>query len=85
MTDDKFLISSHMTGKYYLVDSGYPNTTGYLAPYKDKSVRYHMPTFRDDDQPTGVHEIFNYRHSSLRTTIERAFGILKNSWKILRG
>ncbi|KAL9676777.1 hypothetical protein QQ045_004997 [Rhodiola kirilowii] len=68
--------------KYYLVDSGYPNTTGYLAPYKDKRVRYHMSTFRDGDQPTGVHEKFNYRYSSLRTTIERAFGILKNSWKI---
>ncbi|KAL9682277.1 hypothetical protein QQ045_014072 [Rhodiola kirilowii] len=43
-----------------------------------------MPTFRDGDQPTGVYEKFNYRHSSLRTTIERAFGILKNSWKILK-
>ncbi|KAL9690219.1 hypothetical protein QQ045_010616 [Rhodiola kirilowii] len=43
-----------------------------------------MPTFRDGDQPTGVYEKFNYRHSSLRTTIERAFGILKNLWKILK-
>ncbi|KAL9662872.1 hypothetical protein QQ045_027707 [Rhodiola kirilowii] len=43
-----------------------------------------MPTFRDGDQPTGVYEKFNYRHSSLRTTIERAFGIFKNSWKILK-
>ncbi|KAL9662351.1 hypothetical protein QQ045_027184 [Rhodiola kirilowii] len=71
-------------GKYYLVGSGYPNTIGYLAPYKDKRVRYHMPTFRNGDQPTGVYEKFNYRHSSLRTTIERAFGILKKSWKILK-
>ncbi|KAL9678977.1 hypothetical protein QQ045_016829 [Rhodiola kirilowii] len=43
-----------------------------------------MPTFRNCDQPTGVYEKFNYRHSSLRTTIERAFGILKKSWKILK-
>ncbi|KAL9662197.1 hypothetical protein QQ045_027029 [Rhodiola kirilowii] len=70
--------------KYYLVDSEYPNTTGYLTLYKDQRVRYHMPTFRDGDQPTGVYEKFNYRHSSLRTTIERAFGIFKNSWNILK-
>ncbi|KAL9659307.1 hypothetical protein QQ045_024112 [Rhodiola kirilowii] len=70
--------------KYYLVGSGFPNTTGYLISYKDKRVRYHMPTFRDGDQPTEVYEKFNYRHSSLRTTIEIAFDILKNSWKILK-
>uniref|UniRef100_J3MEF8 DDE Tnp4 domain-containing protein n=1 Tax=Oryza brachyantha TaxID=4533 RepID=J3MEF8_ORYBR len=28
-------------------------------------------------------ELFNLRHSSLRVTIERAFGALKNSFKIL--
>ncbi|KAL9667711.1 hypothetical protein QQ045_002075 [Rhodiola kirilowii] len=40
--------------------------------------------FRNGDQPTGVYEKFNYRHSSLRSTIERAFDILKKSWKILK-
>jgi hypothetical protein len=28
-------------GKYYLVDSGYPNRPGYLIPYK--STKYHVP------------------------------------------
>ncbi|KAL9667847.1 hypothetical protein QQ045_002216 [Rhodiola kirilowii] len=42
-----------------------------------------MPDFRTQP-PSGIYENFNYRHSSLRTTIERAFGILKNTWKILR-
>jgi hypothetical protein len=28
-------------GKSYLVDSGYPNCPGYLAPYK--SIKYHVP------------------------------------------
>jgi hypothetical protein len=29
--------------KYYLVDSGYPNRIGYLAPYKGST--YHIPNF----------------------------------------
>jgi hypothetical protein len=33
-----------LTGKYYLVDSGYPNRTGYLAPFKEQ--RYHVPDFQ---------------------------------------
>src|SRR6266498_3997646 len=31
-------------GKYYLVDSGYPNRVGYLAPYRNQ--RYHVPEFQ---------------------------------------
>ena len=29
-------------------------------------------------------ELFNYKHSSLRSVIERTFGVWKNIWKILR-
>ncbi|XP_021978756.1 uncharacterized protein LOC110874326 [Helianthus annuus] len=37
----------HPTGdKYYVVDVGYPNTRGYLAPYKGTNIRYHIPDFR---------------------------------------
>ncbi|GJR17565.1 L10-interacting MYB domain-containing protein-like protein [Tanacetum coccineum] len=32
--------------KYYVVDAGYPNTKGYLAPYKGNDIRYHIPDFR---------------------------------------
>ncbi|CAM8942262.1 unnamed protein product [Rhodiola kirilowii] len=78
------LFSTPPEGKYYLVDSGYPNTLGYLAPYKDKFARYRMPNFRHGQAPSGIYENFNYRHSFSRTTIERAFGILKTTWKILR-
>ncbi|KAH1083561.1 hypothetical protein J1N35_023322 [Gossypium stocksii] len=31
-------------GKYYLVDSGYPQMKGYLGPYRGQ--RYHLPDFR---------------------------------------
>jgi len=69
------------TGKYYLVDSGYPNRKGYLAPYKGQ--RYHIPEFQSGSQPIGLKEIFNHAHSSLRNVIERAFGVLKMKWRIL--
>ncbi|CAH9091535.1 unnamed protein product [Cuscuta europaea] len=69
-------------GKYYLVDSGYPNTLGYLAPFDDAGMRKRVLEFRDGGKPRGVMEHFNYRHSSLRTTIERAFSHVKKRWKI---
>ena len=57
------MIEVDIADKYYLVDVGYPNLKGYLAPYK--SERYHLPIFRTSGQPTGSRETFNYMHSSL--------------------
>ncbi|XP_059626895.1 uncharacterized protein LOC132269660 [Cornus florida] len=68
-------------GKYYLVDGGYSNMKGYLAPYKRE--RYHLPEFRRGSQPRGPHEFFNHAHSSLRTIIERTFGVWKAKWRII--
>lgn len=42
-----------------------------------------MKDFSEDHPPTNSKELFNLRHSSLRTTIERAFGILKQRFRIL--
>jgi hypothetical protein len=71
------LFINFFIGKYYLVDSGYPNRTGYLAPYKGST--YHLPEFhlRRHRAPQGKYEMFNYLHSSLRNVIERAFGVRK--------
>jgi hypothetical protein len=69
-------------GKYYLVDSGYPNRLGYLAPYK--GTKYHLQEFRDGPEPEGKEELFNYTHSSLRNVVERSFGVLKMKWRILQ-
>jgi hypothetical protein len=67
-------------GKYYLGDAGYGNRNGILSPYR--GVRYHLKEF-SDHPPENEKELFNLRHSSLRTTIERGFGILKRRFRVL--
>jgi hypothetical protein len=69
-----------MIGKYYLVDAGYGAKTGFLPPFR--GVRYHLNEW-GNNPIQDAQELFNLRHSSLRTTIERAFGSLKNRFKIL--
>ena len=65
---------------YYLGDAGYGNKNGILSPYR--SVRYHLKEF--SDRPLeNEQELFNLQHSSLRTTIERGFGVLKKRFRVL--
>ncbi|XP_038895742.1 protein ALP1-like [Benincasa hispida] len=72
------------TGYYYLCDAGYPNAEGFLAPYRGE--RYHLSDWRGvGNAPTTAREFFNMKHSSARNVIERAFGLLKGRWAILRG
>ena len=87
MNNNSLLI--FLTDKYYVVDAGYPNTRGYLAPYKGSNIRYHIPDFRRGETaahraPRGAKETFNYQHSSLRNVIERTFGVWKARWAILK-
>ncbi|XP_052886996.1 uncharacterized protein LOC128295457 [Gossypium arboreum] len=67
-------------GKYYLVDAGYGIRNGYITPYR--GVRYHLKVFSAQG-PENKKELFNLRHSSLRITIERVFGILKKRFRVL--
>ncbi|XP_010244138.1 PREDICTED: uncharacterized protein LOC104588037 [Nelumbo nucifera] len=70
-------------GKYYVVDSGYTNMSGFLYPYK--SERYHLRDFQGrGGRPRNGEEYFNYVHSSLRNVIERCFGVLKACFPILK-
>ena len=46
-------------------------------------VRYHLSKFGSRNYPTNARKLFNLRHSSLRVTVERAFGALKNIFRIL--
>ncbi|KAI0491922.1 hypothetical protein KFK09_026184 [Dendrobium nobile] len=82
VTNPKFNFPKPPTGKYYLVDAAYPLKKGYLKPYPD--TRYHLADFARGSQPIrGYREVFNKRHSSLRSIIERTFGVWKKKWRIL--
>ncbi|KAL6906159.1 hypothetical protein ACP4OV_003760 [Aristida adscensionis] len=67
-------------GKYYLVDSGYGAKPGFMPPFR--GVRYHLNEW-GNNPPEDSRELFNLRHSSLRVSVERAFGSLKRRFKIL--
>ncbi|MED6181707.1 hypothetical protein PIB30_118851 [Stylosanthes scabra] len=70
-------------GNYYLVDAGYTNGPGFLAPYR--STRYHVREWAHGSRaPCNHQEYFNKKHSSARNVIERCFGLLKKKWAILR-
>lgn len=69
-----------MLGKFYLVDAGYGAKPGFLPPFH--GVRYHLNEW-GTNPVQNEKELFNLRHSSLRVTVERAFGSLKRRWKIL--
>ncbi|KAK4388325.1 hypothetical protein Sango_2439100 [Sesamum angolense] len=56
-------------GSYYLVDAGYTNGDGFLAPFRGQ--RYHLNDWSERHQPTTAEEFFNMRHASARSIIER--------------
>ena len=64
-----------------MVDAGYTNCEGFLAPYRGH--RYHLKEW-GERQPISAEEYFNMKHSKARNVIERCFGLLKGRWGILR-
>jgi hypothetical protein len=68
-----------VSSKFYLVDAGYATRLGFHPPYR--ATRYN-PREYDTRNPQNQRELFNLRHSALRVTVERAFGALKNQFKI---
>ncbi|XP_057797373.1 uncharacterized protein LOC131013316 [Salvia miltiorrhiza] len=70
-------------GFYYLCDNGYANRERFLTPFK--GVRYHLKEWGPTNaRPQNKEELFNLKHSKARNIIERALGILKMRWGILR-
>ncbi|TYJ98396.1 putative nuclease HARBI1 [Cucumis melo var. makuwa] len=71
-------------GYYYLCDADYLNAEGFLVSYRGQ--RYHLQEWRGAGNALEtLKEFFNMKHSSARNVIERAFGLLKGHWAILRG
>ncbi|CAL5372826.1 unnamed protein product [Camellia sinensis] len=60
---------------------GYKNQKGFLAPFK--GCRYHQEQFRVTGRTRNANEVFNTVHSSLRSAIERTFGVWKARWGFL--
>ena len=78
-----FFLWIYFIGKYYLVDKGYLNTEGFIAPYQ--GVRYQHYEFRGANQlPRNAKELFNHRHCFLRNAILRSFNVLKTRFPILK-
>lgn len=72
-----------IVGKYYVADSRYRNTPGYLVPYKRE--QYHLSQYTGHWRwPIGKKELFNYYHSSLQNVIKCCFGIFKAKLHILK-
>ncbi|XP_020973031.1 protein ALP1-like [Arachis ipaensis] len=70
-------------GNYYLVDAGYTNSPGFLAPYR--GTRYHVREWAQGARTLhNYQEYFNRVHSFARNIIERCLGLLKKRWSILR-
>nr|KAJ0216805.1 hypothetical protein LSAT_V11C300117690 [Lactuca sativa] len=76
--EDKLVITK---GQYYLIDAGLPHTTTLMTPYH--GVRYHLKEY-SAQAPENAKELFNLCHASLRNAIERAFGVLKRRFPIIR-
>ena len=53
-----------------------------MAPYRN--VHYWLSDFHSSCKAVGKEEIFNQCHAKLRNVIERAFGIVKTHFPILK-
>ena len=57
--------------------------TPFLAPYQ--GVRYHLKEFgAGHKNPQNLKELFNHHHALLRNHVERALGVLKKRFPILK-
>ncbi|KAL8330659.1 hypothetical protein RB593_001585 [Gaeumannomyces tritici] len=69
--------------RYYLGDSGFAQGQGVIVPYP--GLLYHLPERRAANRvPETKKELYNLHHASHRSMVERAFGILKRQWRLIR-
>jgi len=78
----KIVICFFYIGKDYLGDVNYGIWKGIIFSFR--GVRYHLNEFTEHS-PENKNELFNLRHSSLRTVIEWRFDILKSCFRSVDG
>lgn len=72
-----------IAGKYYLVDTGYVNMDGFIAPFP--GIRCHLHEYRGANLlPRSAKELYNHRHASLRNAIQKSIEVLKTRFPILK-
>ena len=62
----------------------YGISSQFLTPYRD--IRYHLKEMSQmaDARSINYKELWNLRHSSLCNIIERAFGVIKQQFQVLK-
>lgn len=68
-------------GKYFLVDFKYENIPGFIAPYV--GAPYGLLEHENGFKPQDAKELFNHRHSLLRSITDRTLVALKERFPIL--
>ncbi|KAF6166908.1 hypothetical protein GIB67_020137 [Kingdonia uniflora] len=79
---NKFPLSPPTQDMFHSCDAAYMHTKYFMCPFK--GVRYWLYDFRRGGQPTTKEEYFNCCHAKLRNVIERAFGVPKARFPILK-
>ncbi|XLR03599.1 hypothetical protein S83_069797, partial [Arachis hypogaea] len=75
-----YLVDGKDPHRIPIVDAGYTNCKGFLAPY-----RYYVQEWAHGRNASrNFREYFNKKHSSARNIIERCFGLLRKRWTILK-
>ncbi|XP_020242787.1 protein ALP1-like [Asparagus officinalis] len=66
------------------VPEGYANTSKFITPYRGS--RYHLGDFanRTTRAYRDTKDKYNHRHAQLRNAVKKAWGILKQRFKILK-
>ncbi|KAE8189196.1 hypothetical protein CF328_g6358 [Tilletia controversa] len=69
-------------GRVWLGDAGFPSCDSLLVPFR--GTRYHLKEWgAGTELPRNAHELYNKKHASLRSVVERIFGVVQERFKIL--
>ena len=74
-------LTCNRAGKYFLVDFKYENIPGFIAPYV--GAPYGLLEHENGFKPQDAKELFNHRHSLLRSITDRTLVALKERFPIL--